>query len=144
MTEFISKSVKDTENFGERVARALPSPGVIALYGDLGSGKTAFTRGFVRGLGLVAEVHSPTFTFCNDYSDEKVGVYHFDMYRISSEDDLYSIGFYDYLEEGAYIIIEWSENIDELLPSDSIKIKITKNENENDRIFKMNGCDLAL
>ena len=137
--EFVSKSTADTEAFGERVASILRGNEVIALFGDLGAGKTAFTRGLCRGLSITDGVSSPTFAIVNAYCG-KYPVYHFDMYRINSVDDLFATGFYDYLDHGV-LMIEWSENIESELEDDAIRIRITKTDNENDRIFTVEGLD---
>ena len=111
---------------------------VLALFGDLGAGKTAFTRGLCEALGI-DEVSSPTFAIVNEYSG-KYTVYHFDMYRITDIDDLYSTGFYDYLNNGV-LVIEWSENIESELDDDAIRIRIEKTDDENERIITIEGMD---
>lgn len=139
MIKYISENVKQTEQLGERIASVLKGSEVIAMFGDLGAGKTAFTRGLAAGLGFEYGVSSPTFAIVNEYSG-KFNIYHFDMYRIKSEDDLYSTGFYDYLDNGV-IVIEWSENIEYALDDDAIRIRIEKDENENVRKFTIEGLD---
>lgn len=104
-------------------------------------GKTAFTRGVMRGLGADDVVTSPTFALVNEYSSPKFTVYHFDMYRVTTWDDLYSTGFFDYLDTGAILLIEWSENIEGALPDDTIFISISQGESENDRIISIEGTD---
>ena len=111
---YISHSYEDTLKIGEGLAEGLKGTEVIALFGGLGMGKTALTTGIARGLGSSDSVSSPTFALVNEYHG-KYNVYHFDMYRISSWDDLYSIGFFDYLDTGV-LVIEWSENIENALP----------------------------
>lgn len=111
---YISHSYEDTLKIGEGLAKSLKGTEVIALFGGLGMGKTALTTGIARGLGSSDSVSSPTFALVNEYHG-KYNVYHFDMYRISSWDDLYSIGFFDYLDTGV-LVIEWSENIENALP----------------------------
>ena len=138
MTEIISHSVKETEEIGKRIASVLKGSEVIALFGDLGAGKTAFTRGLCEALGIF-EVSSPTFAIINEY-EGRFPVYHFDMYRITTPDDLYSTGFYDYLDNGV-LVIEWSENIESLLDESAIRITITKTDDENERIFRIEGMD---
>lgn len=138
MITLISNSTQQTENIGEEIAKKLNGTEVIAFFGGLGMGKTAFTRGVARGLNADG-VSSPTFAIVNEYSG-KFNIYHFDMYRINSWDDLYSTGFFDYLGTGV-IIIEWSENIEAALPDDAIRITIIKGENENQRIFNIEGVD---
>lgn len=130
----VTLSVEDTENIGAELAALILSdsslPRFIALYGDLGVGKTAFTRGFVSVVAPTARVKSPTFAIVNQYKGEQYSVFHFDMYRIESEDELYSVGFFDYPDRGI-CICEWSENIAEYLPVPHIRAEITKNELDN-------------
>ncbi len=125
-----TESAEDTEAVGEALALLLkdtPSlPRFIAMYGDLGVGKTAFVRGFARVLAPESTVKSPTFALVNEYGSKKSPVYHFDMYRIIDDDDLYSTGFYDYLSSNAFCIVEWSEKIPFALPTEYIKIVIEK------------------
>lgn len=122
---FLSNSAIETENLARKFASKLKGNEVIAFYGDLGAGKTAFTRGVADFFGLKDEVSSPTFALVNEYSSEKAKIYHFDMYRINTLEDLESTGFFDYLGRGI-ILVEWSENIKEYLPEDLIEIKISK------------------
>lgn len=117
-------------------AKTVKKGTVIGFIGGLGMGKTAFTTGFVKGLGINADVSSPTFAICNEYIGNDCRVYHFDMYRIESWDDLYSTGFFDYIDSGAYILAEWSENVFGALPDDSVIIEIEK-LGDNDRRFKI-------
>lgn len=117
-------------------AKTVKKGTVIGFIGGLGMGKTAFTSGFVKGLGINADVSSPTFAICNEYIGNDCRVYHFDMYRIESWDDLYSTGFFDYIDSGAYILAEWSENVFGALPDDSVIIEIEK-LCDNDRRFKI-------
>ncbi len=137
MDDYFSKSVEDTEKFAEEFSKKLSGTEIIALYGDLGAGKTSFTRGLAKGLEVEDSVTSPTFAIVNEYSGI-YPLYHFDMYRIENWNDLESIGFFDYINNGI-IIIEWSENIEGALPSEIIKIFIDKTENENERIIKIEG-----
>ena len=139
MLKVVSKSAADTEALGERLAAVLKGTEEIALFGDLGAGKTAFTRGLCRGLHTLDEVSSPTFALVNAYRGA-IPVYHFDMYRINSADDLFAIGFYDYAGTGV-LVIEWSENIESELESDAIRIHIRKTADENERIFEIEGLD---
>ncbi len=137
MDDYFSRSVEDTEKFAEQFSKKLSGTEIIALYGDLGAGKTSFTRGLAKGLEVEDSVTSPTFAIVNEYSGI-YPLYHFDMYRIENWNDLESIGFFDYINNGV-IIIEWSENIEGALPSEVIKIFIDKTENENERIIKIEG-----
>ena len=114
-----------TENYGEQLAKELKSGNVIAMFGGMGMGKTQLVRGIARGLGLDAEVSSPTFALVHDYGGDPPLV-HFDMYRINGWDDLLSTGFFDYLEAGAILAVEWSENIENALPADAIRLYITR------------------
>ena len=132
-----SKGTEETEGIGRALAEELLQAGkksaFVALYGDLGVGKTAFTRGFVSAICPAARVKSPTYTVVNEYRGGILPVFHFDMYRIDGEDDLYSTGFYDYLECG-YLLSEWSENIPFALPRERIAVTIEKTDVEERRI----------
>ena len=132
--EIFTHSPEETEAIGADVARGLTTPAFIALYGDLGVGKTAFVRGLASVLAPGVAVRSPTFALVNEYRGKPCSVFHFDMYRITDEDELYSIGFYDYLENGV-CVVEWSENIEYALPEEYIKITIEKtdSDDENER-----------
>lgn len=138
MEKYITKSYEETVNLAARIAKKLPKGTVIGYLGDLGAGKTAFTTGLVKGLGIDADVSSPTFAICNAYHSEDKTLYHFDMYRIDGWDDLYSTGFFDYLETDAYIAAEWSENIYGALPDDAVIVEISKlSDNEREiKIYK--------
>lgn len=128
-------SPEQTENLGKELADAMlvnsSLPRFIALYGDLGVGKTAFVRGFTSAIAPTARVKSPTFALVNEYKGEKCSVFHFDMYRIEDEDDLYSIGFYDYFDRNGICLTEWSENIEYALPEAYIRANIRKSSEEN-------------
>ncbi len=137
MQKFITGSPEETEQLAERLAATLEGTEVIAMYGGLGAGKTAFTRGLARGLGSEDDVSSPTFALVHEYSG-KFPVYHFDMYRITSWDDLYTTGFFDYMDSGV-MIIEWSENIQDFLPENRIDINI-RYISENEREFEIKGA----
>ena len=139
MLRFVSQSAKSTEELGRRIAGVLNGREMIAMFGDLGAGKTAFTRGLCEGLGIDEGVSSPTFAIVNAYSG-KYPVYHFDMYRIKDADDLFATGFYDYIGTGI-TIIEWSENIESELEPGCIRIRISKTDDEDERIFEIEGLD---
>lgn len=141
MATYITKSVSETEALASRVAQKLTGGEVIAFTGSMGMGKTAFTRGLVLALDGGDVVSSPTFALVNEY-DARLTVQHFDMYRVSGWDDLYSTGFFDYLDTDHVLVIEWSENIDGALPENVIRIDIRKGEDESERIFEINGIDL--
>ena len=141
MATYITKSVSETEALAARVAQKLRGGEVIAFTGSMGMGKTAFTRGLVLALDGGDVVSSPTFALVNEY-DARLTVQHFDMYRVSGWDDLYSTGFFDYLDTDQVLVIEWSENIDGALPENAIRIAISKGEDEFERIFEIEGIDL--
>jgi tRNA threonylcarbamoyladenosine biosynthesis protein TsaE len=136
-----STSSKQTEEAGECLGKTLKENTVVALFGDLGAGKTAFTRGVVKGYGIDCRVSSPTFAIVNEYQNADKTVYHFDMYRINDIEDLYSTGYFDYLDTSSLIVIEWSENIVSVLPDDCVRIYIEKTEDENERIIKIERGD---
>lgn len=136
MKSLRTTSIKQTEEAGEYLGKSLKESSVVALFGDLGAGKTAFTRGLVRGYGINCRVFSPTFAIVNEYKENSKTVYHFDMYRITGTEDLYSTGYFDYLDTQAVIVIEWSENIVDVLPDDCIRVYIEKTDDENERIIK--------
>lgn len=136
MKEYVTNSYEETVLLGERIAKALPKGSVVAFIGGLGMGKTAFTTGFAKGLGIYADVSSPTFAICNTYIGDDNTLYHFDMYRVDGWDDLYSTGFFDFLETDSYMSIEWSENVYGALPDDAVIIEITK-PSDDIRQFKI-------
>ncbi|MBO7245779.1 MAG: tRNA (adenosine(37)-N6)-threonylcarbamoyltransferase complex ATPase subunit type 1 TsaE [Clostridia bacterium] len=128
MKEYISNSPAETEEIAYRIAKDLCPGDFVAFFGDLGAGKTAFSRGIVKCLApeCLELVHSPTFAIVNEYVGEKISIFHFDMYRIKDEDDLVSTGFYDYEERGGIIITEWSENIPFAIPEKAVRVNIEK------------------
>ncbi len=125
MSVYISRSVEMTEEYGVQLSKELKSGAVVAMFGGMGMGKTQLVRGIARGLGLDAEVSSPTFALVHDYGGDPPLV-HFDMYRISGWEDLYSTGFFDYQESGAILAVEWSENIENALPEDAIRLYFSR------------------
>ena len=131
---FRSESVSMTEEYGRNLAKELTSGTVVAFFGGMGMGKTAMVRGIAEGLGLTAEVSSPTFALVHDYGGNPPLI-HFDMYRITGWEDLYSTGFFDYLDAGSILVVEWSENIETALPADAIRIYIER-ENDSVRIIE--------
>lgn len=141
MLKIVSNSTQQTQSIGEKIGRNIKSGTVIAFFGGLGMGKTAFTRGLAKGMGIKADVMSPTFAIVNDYGGEPPLV-HFDMYKVESWDDLYSSGFFDYLDMGAVLAVEWSENIENALPESTIRVNIAPGENENQRIITVEGLDI--
>ncbi len=125
----ISRSESETEAAGERLAQTLPDGAVVALYGDLGAGKTAFVRGMALGLGVEGRVSSPTFTIVNEYLGARER-YHFDMYRLASAEELFDIGWEDYLSRGGICAVEWSENVSDAFEGDEITVRIEKTRDE--------------
>ena len=140
MLRFNSHSVSDTEAIAEKLGRVLKSGDVVAYFGGLGMGKTAFTRGLAKGMGITSDVSSPTFAIVNDYGGNPPLV-HFDMYKVESWDDLYSSGFFDYLDMGAVLAVEWSENIENALPESTIRVTIEQGEASEERIITIEGID---
>ena len=122
---FLTNSPTETETVGAALAQRLTPGAVIAYRGDLGAGKTAFTRGLARGLGIQDPVTSPTYTIVNEYLGGRLPLFHFDMYRLRSADDLFDIGWDDYLERGGVCAVEWSENVEDAL-EDPITVTIEK------------------
>ena len=125
MQTFITNSERETEELGAKLAGVLRGGSVVAMFGDLGSGKTALVRGMARGMGLQARVTSPTFTIVNEYLGP-VDLIHFDMYRLHSSDELFDIGCEDYISRGAVCAVEWSENVEDAFFGDEIKITFKK------------------
>lgn len=140
MIVFISSSVNDTENIGQWFAEKLMGNEIIAFKGTMGMGKTAFTRGITKYFGASDQVSSPTFSIVNEYTVKNFSIYHFDMYRINSLDDLESTGFFDYIKKGV-IIIEWSENIREWVKDPLITVNIEEGKDENHRKITIEGLD---
>lgn len=139
MYTFISNSENDTMKFASLLASKLKIGDTVVLSGDLGSGKTKFTEGFLSYFGLSDEISSPTFTIVNEYCKNGINIYHFDVYRLSSSDEFYAIGGDQYFDNGI-CIIEWGEIIDDALPSNYIHIKFERDlENENKRILQVNA-----
>ena len=139
MVQVLSASPEQTMAYGEKLGRALKGGEVIAYFGGLGAGKTCFTAGLARGLGVVDDVHSPTFAIVNEYRGE-IPLCHFDMYRVTTFDSLCSTGFFDYLDGRRVLAVEWSENIENALPAEHvIRLQIERGAGENERILQMTG-----
>ena len=139
--EYLSHSPAQTEEIGEALGKQLKSGSVVAYRGGLGMGKTAFTRGLARGLGCTGRVTSPTFTIVNEYGGT-LPLFHFDMYRLDSSDALFDIGWEDYLERGGVCAVEWSENVADALPENTITVTISRGDSENDRVITVEGGGL--
>ena len=124
--QITTHSADETQALGKKLAESLRPGDVIAYFGDLGAGKTAFTRGIAEGLGVSEQVTSPTYTIVNEYLSGRLPLFHFDMYRLSSPEELFEIGWEDYLERGGICAVEWSENVSGAFPSGTIKVKLDK------------------
>lgn len=143
MSVHYSKCVADTVAIGEKLGSTVGKGTVIAYFGPMGMGKTAFTHGLASGLGIDEKlVSSPTFALVHEYRGKNKRLYHFDMYRISTWDDLYSTGYFDYLDAGEILAVEWSENIENALPDDAIRVNFSFGENENERVIEIIGVDI--
>ena len=140
--EITTNSPAETEAAGAALAARLNPGSVIAFTGDLGAGKTAFTRGLARGLGVEERVTSPTFTIVNEYEGGRLPLFHFDMYRLGSADELFHIGWEDYLARNGVCAVEWSENVEEALDGDTIRVDISRGQDENTRIITIEGVEL--
>jgi tRNA threonylcarbamoyladenosine biosynthesis protein TsaE len=138
--QYVTNSEVETEALGVRLADELKAGAVIAFTGDLGAGKTAFTRGLARGLGVGGRVTSPTFTIVNEYEGGRLPLFHFDMYRLGSSDELFDIGWEDYLNRGGVCAVEWSENVSDALEEDAISVEICRGESDNQRIITIEGA----
>lgn len=130
MYNFVSKSEKDTTEFAKELAAKLNIGDIVVLTGELGSGKTKFTEGFLEHFNLQNEISSPTFTIVNEYNADGINIYHFDVYRLSDIDEFYAIGGEEYFDKGI-CLIEWGEIIEEALPKDYIHITIEKDSNND-------------
>lgn len=135
---YTTHSADETIALGEQIGRKLLKGDVIAFKGDLGAGKTTITRGISIGLGLGDNVTSPTFSLVNEYRGKEKSLIHFDMYRISNTDDIELTGFWDYIEEGCILAVEWSENISDVIPKNSVIISI-KRTGDNIREIEIIG-----
>ena len=140
--QFLTFTPEQTEEVGQKLGAALSGGEIIAYVGDLGAGKTAFTRGLARGLGIQMRVTSPTYTIVNEYLGGRLPLFHFDMYRLESSDDLFDIGWEDYLSRGGVCAVEWSENVSDVM-NDAITVKIEKRSDEERCITIEGGAKYA-
>ena len=142
--EYTTAGEEQTEALGVRLGQLIQPGAVIAYTGDLGAGKTAFTRGLARGLCIPDRVTSPTFTIVNEYEGGRLPLFHFDMYRLGSSDELFDIGWEDYLARGGVCAVEWSENVDDALDEDAIRVDIRRGAQDDQRVISVtNVPDLA-
>lgn len=138
MQKFVTNNADETTELGKKLGLLLKGGTVVAFFGGLGMGKTAFTRGLAKALCVKEGVSSPTFAIVNDYGGNPP-LYHFDMYRVETWDDLYSSGFFDFYEAGGILAVEWSENIENALPENTIRVQIERGEHDNQRIITIDG-----
>ena len=138
--EYRSNSPLETEALGERLAAHLHPGDVIAYTGDLGAGKTAFTRGLARGLGVTDRVTSPTFTIVNEYEGGRLPLFHFDLYRMDSPEELFDIGWEDYLARGGVCAVEWSEDVADALEDEPIRVDIRRGEHDGQRVISIRNA----
>ena len=137
--EYISRSEGETEALGARLAGLLSPGAVVALYGDLGAGKTAFTRGIARGLGIAGRVTSPTFTIVNEYEGD-LPLFHFDLYRLGSAEELFDIGWGDYLARNGVCVVEWSQRADDVLAAEGcIRVELLPGDRADCRTIRIEG-----
>ena len=137
--EFYTSSPQETEDLGRRLGQQLHPGAVVAYYGDLGAGKTAFTRGLAAGLGYKGRVTSPTFTIVNEYEGGRLPLFHFDMYRLGSSDELFDIGWEDYLARGGVCAVEWSEIVSDALEDGVLRVDIRRGVGDGQRIITITG-----
>jgi len=140
--EFLTKSAAETRGLGGRLAEKLTPGAVIAFSGDLGAGKTAFTSGLAAGLGIAERVTSPTFTIVNEYEGGRLPLFHFDLYRLNSSEELFDIGWEDYLARNGVCAVEWSERAEDLLEEDTIRVHIARGETDDERVIRIEGVQL--
>ena len=140
--EFVTECEQETEALGERLAGRLEPGAVVAFTGDLGAGKTAFVSGMARALGVEERVTSPTFTIVNEYEGGRLPLFHFDMYRLDSADELFHIGWEDYLARGGVCAVEWSENVTGAIEPDAVRVSILRGDGDNDRVIAIEGVKL--
>lgn len=139
---FNTENAQETEQLGHRLAQKLHGGEIIAYTGDLGAGKTAFTRGIAKGLGITERVTSPTFTIVNEYEGGRLPLFHFDMYRLGSSDELYDIGWEDYLARNGVCAVEWSEIVADAIEGDVIYVDIKNERGDDHRSITITGVDL--
>ena len=139
---FVTHAPSETEALGERLGERLTDGRVVAMFGGMGMGKTAFVRGLARGLGFEGEVSSPTFAIVHEYLGGRLPLYHFDMDRVESWGDLASCGFFDYLDLGGVLAVEWSEHIERALPEDALRVEFHRAAAMEDRAIDLLGISL--
>lgn len=138
------KDEKQTKEFGLRLADRLVPGSIVALIGNLGTGKTALTKYIAEGLGIKETITSPTFTIVQEYYDGKLPLYHFDVYRINDVEEMFELGYEEYFFGKGVCIVEWADLISEIIPEDAIVINISYGENEGQRIYEITGLEAGL
>lgn len=142
MMQITTHSADETQALGQKLASRLASGDVIAYFGDLGAGKTAFTRGLAQGLGITDPVTSPTYTIVNEYLSGRIPLFHFDMYRLSSSDELFDIGWEDYLARGGVCAVEWSERAEDAFDGSTVRIDFRRGaQHDGWRVITITGVD---
>jgi len=139
---YITRGADQTEALGRALGRILTPGTVIAYTGDLGAGKTAFTRGLAAGLNIPERITSPTFTIVNEYEGGRLPLFHFDMYRLGGAEELFDIGWEDYLARGGVCAVEWSENVEDALEPDAIRIDIRRGGSDDERSITITNAPL--
>ena len=142
--ELLSHSPEDTEDIGARLAEQLEPGAVVAFTGDLGAGKTAFTRGLARGLGIPDRITSPTFTIVNEYEGGRLPLFHFDLYRMDSPEELFDIGWEEYLARGGVCAVEWSEHAQDAFEEEPIWVDIRRGESDDQRLISIRNAPDSL
>ena len=138
MSEYVTNGEEETEALGRRLGQVLQPGAVVAFTGDLGAGKTAFTRGLA--LGVAGRVTSPTFTIVNEYEGGRLPLFHFDMYRLGSSEELFDIGWEEYLARGGVCAVEWSENVADALGGDAVRVDIRRGEGDSVRLVSISNA----
>lgn len=142
MNKLLINSELDTKEFGIELAKKLKPGAIIALIGDLGTGKTTLTKSIAEGLGITEMITSPTFTIVQEYPEGRLPLYHFDVYRINELEEMYELGYEEYFFGQGVCIIEWADLIMEIIPDDSIIIRIEYGASEDERIYHIENLDL--
>ncbi len=140
--EFTTHGPEETRALGARLSQKLGPGAVVAFTGDLGAGKTAFTAGMAEGLGVTDRVTSPTFTLVNEYEGGRLPLFHFDLYRLGGADELFEIGWEDYLARGGVCAVEWSENAPGAIEPGAVRVSLRRGARENERVIRIEGADL--
>lgn len=142
LQKLISRSEENTRELGIKLGKNLKKGDIVCLVGDLGSGKTLLSQSIAKALGVCEDVTSPTFTIIHEYMGQELPLYHFDVYRINNPDDMFEIGFSEYLYGEGICLIEWADRIEELIPDDRIKITIQRGEEDHERIIHIEGIEI--